>query len=141
MKLFLSLLILFSSVAKAEDFQAEKYKGKIVYLDFWASWCAPCKDSFPWLNQVQKKYQDKGVVVIGINVDKDKAKAEEFLKKIPAQFQIYYNADGTLAQKYKVQGMPFAVIIGKNGEVIHSHIGFHPDKTKEYEQIIEGALK
>lgn len=116
-------------------------KGKVVYLDFWASWCGPCKESFPWLNQMQAKYKDKGLVIIGINMDKDPAKTEAFLKDTPAQFQIVSNPEGDLAKKYGVKGMPYSVIIDKNGKVIHSHIGFHSGKTKEYVDIIEGALK
>lgn len=116
-------------------------KNKVVYLDFWASWCGPCKDSFPWLNDIHEKYKDKGLVVIGINLDKDKHKAEAFLKDHSAKFRIIFNAEGDLAKKYGVKGMPYSVIIDKTGKIIHSHIGFHPDKTKEYVSTIEGALK
>lgn len=142
MKWIFILSLLFSHGAFADGaFKAENYKGKVVYLDFWASWCGPCKESFPWLNQLQQKYKDKGLVIVGINLDKEKAKAESFLKDHPAQFEIIFNGEGTLAKQYGVKGMPYSVILGKNGEVLHSHIGFHSDKTAEYIKTIEGALK
>jgi len=135
------LLFLFACTAGADELQLEKYRGQVVYLDFWASWCSPCKDSFPWLNQLQKKYHDKGVVVIGINLDTDRAKADEFLKSTPAQFPVVFDSGGALAKKFGVQGMPYAVILGRDGKVGHSHIGFHADKTKDYEQALQGVLK
>jgi thiol-disulfide isomerase/thioredoxin len=136
-----SLLLLLPNTYATDDLKIENYRGKVVYIDFWASWCAPCKESFPWLNEVQKKYQAQGLVVIGVNVDREKAKADEFLKTTPAQFPIVYNPDGSMPKKFGVQGMPYAVIIDKTGKTIHTHIGFRGDKTKEYEHIIEGALK
>ena len=141
MKLWPLLILFLTATARADDLHLEKYHGQVVYLDFWASWCSPCKASFPWLNQTQKKFHDKGLVLIGINVDKDRAKADEFLKSVPAQFPIVYDPDGALPKKYGVQGMPYAIIIGRDGKIVHSHIGFHPDKTGEYEQAIQGALK
>lgn len=142
MSRFLSILILLMSFnASAESFSLENYKGKVVYLDFWASWCGPCKESFPWLNGIQSKYKDKNLVVIGINLDKDKSKADEFLKTHPANFPLFFNPEGNLAKQFGVKGMPFSVVIDKNGKVIHSHIGFNLDKTKEYTSMIEGALK
>jgi thiol-disulfide isomerase/thioredoxin len=134
-------LILMLSPAQADDFNIDAYKGKVVYIDFWASWCGPCKESFPWLNKIHQKYKDQGLVVVGINVDKEKSKADEFLKEHPAQFPIFFNADGSLAKKFGVKGMPYSVIIDKKGQVIHSHIGFHADKTSEYSNTLEGALK
>jgi cytochrome c biogenesis protein CcmG, thiol:disulfide interchange protein DsbE len=143
MKIVLALLLMVSAPALADTdpLASGEYKGKVVYLDFWASWCGPCKESFPWLNEIHAKYKDKGFVVIGINLDKDKAKADEFLKSHAAQFPIVYNTEGDLAKKYGVKGMPYSIILDKGGKVLHSHIGFHKDKTKEYTDIIEGALK
>ncbi len=140
--LFLLLFITLPSMvfAQTSQFSPELYKGKVVYIDFWASWCGPCKESFPWLNELQAKYKDK-LVIVGINLDKEKAKADEFLSATPAKFQILFNPEGQLAKRYNVKGMPYSVILDKDGKVIHTHIGFHKDKTAEYTQIIEGALK
>lgn len=143
MRILIIFLLMWSFAANADldPLAKPEYKGKVVYLDFWASWCGPCKESFPWLNQIQKKYKDKNFVVIGINLDREKIKADEFLKLYPAQFPLVFNPEGDLAKKYGVQGMPYSVILDRTGKVIHSHIGFHADKIKEYTNVIEGALK
>lgn len=142
MSRILCIFILMITInAKADSFSLDNYKGKVVYLDFWASWCGPCKESFPWLNSLQKRYKDKNLLVIGINLDKDKSKADDFLKEHPAEFPLFFNPEGNLAKQFGVKGMPYSVIIDKNGKVVHSHIGFSSDKTKEYTSAIEGALK
>lgn len=137
----LVFVLLASFSAQAQEFSQESYKGQVLYIDFWASWCGPCKESFPWLNQMHKKFKDKGLTIVGINLDKDKSQADDFLKAHPALFPVFFNADGTLAKKYGVKGMPYTVIIDKNGKIIDSHIGFHADKTDQYIKIIEGALQ
>jgi thiol-disulfide isomerase/thioredoxin len=139
--IFLISFLLVSSLIHAQEFTPADYKGKVVYLDFWASWCGPCKESFPWLNEISAKYKDRGLVVVAVNLDKDREKADAFIKQHPPTFQMLFNSDGSIAKKYGVKGMPYAVILGKDGQVLHSHVGFHKDKTKEYIQALEGALK
>lgn len=126
----ISILILFSIQASAEELNLDQYKGKVVYLDFWASWCGPCKESFPWLNKISK--DNPGLVVIGINLNKEKKDAEEFLKKYTAEFKVIYNSSGSLAEKFKVKGMPYSIIFDKTGKRTHSHIGFTKEKSKDY---------
>jgi thiol-disulfide isomerase/thioredoxin len=135
------LLCFYSLSSYADDFSIDSYKGKVVYLDFWASWCGPCKESLPWLNSIQKKYKDKNLVVVGINLDKDRAKADAFLSSHPADFPVFFNPQGDIAKLYGVKGMPFSAIIDKAGKVVHSHTGFNPEKTKEYISELEGVLK
>lgn len=67
------------------------FRGKVLYIDFWASWCTPCRKSFPWLNQMQKRYKDAGLVVLAINLDKDYDLAHAFLTKYPAEFLVAYD--------------------------------------------------
>lgn len=141
MKSILFSIVLFMSAgvqAQTTDLDMQKHKGKVVYLDFWASWCGPCKESFPWLNSLKKKFPN--LVVIGINLDKEKADAEKFLKEHPAQFPIVYNPAGQLAEKFGVKGMPYSVIFNKKGGKAFSHIGFNKEKAKEYEKQIKTLL-
>src|SRR5262245_55408274 len=72
------------------------YRGRLVLVDFWASWCAPCRQSFPWLNEMQSRYGKRGLVVVGVNVDRQRADADRFLKETPAKFQIVYDPDGSI---------------------------------------------
>ena len=83
-----------------------RYRGKVVLLDFWASWCEPCRHSFPWLNEMQAKYAERGLIVIGVNVDRERADADRFLRDVPAGFDIVYDPDGSLAAQYDLPGMP-----------------------------------
>lgn len=116
------------------------YKGKVVYIDFWASWCSPCRDSFPWMSAMQKKYAEQGVEFIAINVDRKQKDAEEFLKITPAGFTIAFDPKGKTPEAYDVMGMPTAFVIGKDGKVLHSHIGFNETDKADYEKHIQQAL-
>ncbi|WP_394176642.1 TlpA disulfide reductase family protein [Thalassotalea litorea] len=120
------------------DQMLEKYKGKVIYLDFWASWCVPCRNSFPWMTTMQEKYQDRGFQVITINLDVDKTFAEDFLKDYPAKFPIIYDPSGKVGEHYQLKGMPSSFVIGRDGSVVANQVGFFEDKVDEYEaKIVE----
>ena len=140
MKALLILAFAFSFNAYAEP-NLDAYKGKFVYVDFWASWCTPCLASFPWLNQVHEKYKTQNFVVVGVNVDKKKELAENFLAEHPAKFPVVYDPSGSLAKKYKVEGMPYSIVLDPNGNVVHRHTGFESDQTAAYNKAIEAVLK
>lgn len=116
-------------------------KGQVVYLDFWASWCGPCRQSFPWMNEMQAKYGAKGLKVVGVNLDAKTADAEKFLSQVPAQFAVAFDAKGETPGKYAVQGMPTSMLIGADGRVLQVHSGFRADERKDLEAAIESALK
>jgi thiol-disulfide isomerase/thioredoxin len=107
--------------------------GQVVLVDFWASWCAPCRHSFPWLNDMQAKYGPRGLVVIGVNVDRERGEAERFLRETPAGFQILYDPDGSLAARYDVPGMPSSYVFSPDGELVGRHIGFRKATQAERE--------
>lgn len=138
MKLVLAFILLFSFQAKAFDVQ--EYKGKVVYLDFWASWCAPCKLSFPWMESMHQKYKDKGLVVIAMNLDSDKKDAEKFLKPFKSSFLIEYDPDGKVAERFNVEAMPTSVIFDRNGKQVKQHMGFDSKKAELYEKEILSTL-
>lgn len=116
------------------------YKGKIVYVDFWASWCVPCKQSFPWMNEMQSKYGERGFEVVAINVDAKQADADKFLAQIPAKFQVAFDAAGDTPKKFGVKAMPSAVIVGADGRVLHVHAGFRDSDKAALEAAIVAAL-
>ena len=115
------------------------YSGKVVYVDFWASWCGPCAESFPWLNQMQAKY-GSDLAIVGVNVDTDAKAADRFLTQHPARFDILRDPAGALPEHYKIEGMPSSVILDANGRVLHQHSGFRSAKAEEYEAAIRAAL-
>jgi len=104
--------------------------GEVVYLDFWASWCLPCRKSFPWMSELQARYQEQGLKVIAINLDEDRIAAEQFLKNLPASFTVAFDASGQSAEKYKVVGMPSSYIIDRQGRLQLTHVGFR-ERDKE----------
>ena len=122
------------------EFDLGKLQGKVVYLDFWASWCIPCRQSFPWMNEMQARYQGKGLEVVAINLDKNRELADEFLKKIPANFTVAFDADGDSAKAYSLRGMPTSYLIGRDGKLYASHIGFREKDKAKMEQAIQQLL-
>ena len=125
---------LLSTVAQAaDDLHLDRFRGKVVLVDFWASWCEPCRRSFPWLNAMQAKYADRGLIVIGVNVDPQRADAQRFLHDVPASFEIVYDAAGALATRYEVPGMPSSYVFDTNGNLVSQHIGFRNAAREERE--------
>jgi cytochrome c biogenesis protein CcmG/thiol:disulfide interchange protein DsbE len=119
--------------AKATDLDLALYKGKVVYVDFWASWCSPCKQAFPWLMRLQSSYGANDLAVVAVNVDHDRARADAFLKQTGSNLQVVYDPKGEVATKYDIKGMPSAVLIGRDGRVRYSHIGFFANEAPRYE--------
>lgn len=114
-------------VAAHEDLaqlDLEAYKGKVVYLDFWASWCAPCRRSFPWLDSLDRAHGAAGFVVIAVNVDTDRTLATGFLKEVPVGFKVAYDPKGELAARWQLLGMPSSFLIDRSGKVRSAHQGF-----------------
>jgi len=141
---FLSLpVFLFSFAmpsARAEGLDLSAYKGKVVYLDFWASWCNPCRLSFPWMNEIQEMDGKKGLVVIGVNVDHDRDLADEFLQANNAKFKVVYDPNGNIASEYNFKDMPTSVLIGRDGKVRIVHNGFYSNREGSYDADINTLL-
>ena len=116
------------------------FKGRVVYVDFWASWCAPCKQSFPWMNDMQAKYGPRGFSIIGVNVDQKREDADKFLVSTPANFLVGYDTTGKVAEAYQPKGMPTSFLIGADGKVRAVHVGFKDRQREVLEREIEAAL-
>lgn len=100
------------------------WRGQWVYLDFWASWCAPCRLSFPWMNQLHREWAPKGLNIVAINLDNQRDKAMQFLQRHPAQFTVLWDAAGHSAKAYDVQAMPMSYLIDPQGRIVSAHRGF-----------------
>ncbi len=114
-------------------------RGKVVYLDYWASWCAPCRQSFPWMNEMQARHGDKGLVVVAVSVDKDAAEARRFLASNPARFTVAFDPEGNTAKSLALKGMPSSFLIDRQGEIVSTHVGFREAGKQKIEGEI-GAL-
>ena len=115
-------------------------KGRVVYLDVWASWCAPCRLSFPFMNAMHEKYGPAGLVIVGVNVDKKRADAEKFLARTPARFTIVYDEPGVTPSAYAVKKMPTSLLIDGSGKIVATHAGFTNESRDEVEARIRAAL-
>lgn len=118
----------------------DQYRGKYVYLDFWASWCGPCRQSFPWMNEMQAKYGAQGLQIIGVNLDAKSEEAHSFLKDTPARFVVAFDPQGAAPRSYGIKGMPSSVLIGPDGKVVFEHSGFRPADRAALESRIKSTL-
>ncbi len=123
-----------------ETISLSSYKGKTLLIDFWATWCPPCRDSFPWMNEMQNKYKDQGLEIVAISLDHDKKAVERFTTKIPPAFTVLLDPTSLSARSYKVIGMPMSFLYDKNGILVEKHVGFSLQKTDLYEASIKKAL-
>lgn len=115
-------------------------RGKVLYVDFWASWCRPCTQSFPFLNALDRDLRARGLEVVGINVDEREADAHRFLTSYPASFRLGADATGRCPRAFEVQAMPSSYLVDRRGIVRHVHLGFRPGQAPKLRQAIEALL-
>jgi peroxiredoxin len=109
-----------------------QYKGQVVMINFWASWCGPCRQEMPLLESIYKKYNRMGFTLIGVNVEPDSQAANEWLKQTPVSFPILYDKDSQVSKLYDVAGMPSTVLIDRSGKLRMLHRGYKPGDENEY---------
>jgi cytochrome c biogenesis protein CcmG/thiol:disulfide interchange protein DsbE len=126
--------------ASGETVALEKLRGKVVYVDFWASWCGPCRKSFPWMAEMQKKYGPSGFTVVAVNVDKKRPDAEKFLQTTPAEFTVVYDPSGTTPSAWSVKAMPSSFVIDAKGNVALIESGFRDDTGADVESRIKALV-
>lgn len=119
----------------------QQLRGQVVYLDFWASWCGPCRQSFPWMADMHKRHAAQGLAIVAVNLDTRLADAQGFLKAVPAPFRIAYDAKGQTPREYAIKAMPTSLLIGRDGRIRQIHAGFRPSDTAALESAILEALK
>ena len=115
-------------------------KGKVIIVDFWASWCGPCKRAMPVLRELHQTYKEKGVVIIGVSLDESKSDMDAYLKKNPMPFSILRDPKGKLGEKAGVEGIPSTFIIGPDGKVLEAHSGFSNSMKKDFSKTLDAAL-
>jgi len=118
----------------------ESLRGKAVLVDFWASWCGPCRQSFPWMNGLQKRYGDKGLAIVAVNLDKDRELASHFLAEVPAAFTVAFDPSGKTAESYRVKALPTTFLVSPDGKLLLTHTGFDAKHASEFEAQIAEAL-
>ena len=116
-------------------------EGVVVYVDFWASWCVPCKVSFPWMKDLIGKYGEKGLQVVTVNLDRDEDAAHKFLKDTGASLPVVFDPSGKLAKLYDLQVMPTSFLYARDGTLKLRKEGFNPEEVGSTERLIQKLLE
>lgn len=117
-----------------------QFKGQVVYVDFWATWCPPCRRSFPWMEKMYQKYQTHGFQIIAISLDGKQEIVDRFLAKINPTFIVARDKKSQVASEYKVQAMPSSYLIDRNGEIYYEHRGFNENDKNKMEEKFRNLL-
>jgi thiol-disulfide isomerase/thioredoxin len=124
-----------------ETFDMASLAGRVVYVDFWASWCAPCRKTLPAFDQLHQRYDERGFTVLGVNLDRRRAEALRMLSRIPVGFPMVFDPEGEWARVYDPPGMPSGYLVDRRGVVRYRHVGYSetdlPDLIKKIEKLLE----
>ncbi|KAA3599128.1 MAG: TlpA family protein disulfide reductase [Calditrichaeota bacterium] len=125
-----------------QEIKLEDFKDKVVLIDFWASWCSPCRKEMPFLVELHEKFKDKNFEIIAINIDQKESKAKSFLKKLETKpsFPMIWDKDSKIPPKYELETMPTTYLIGKNGNIRFIHKGFKDSYKEEFLKELEVLL-
>lgn len=140
--LLVSVVVLSPNAMAAPSSNSLKnYSGKWVYVDFWASWCAPCQASFPFMNKLQNQLQQQNFTVVAVNVDEQISDAKTFLTNTAANFPVIFDNQGTLPEKFGVQAMPTSFLLNPQGEIVWKHQGFLPKDAVHIQNAIQQKMQ
>jgi peroxiredoxin len=116
-------------------------KGKVVFLDFWASWCSPCREELPFLYILQKTYSRAGFTVVAVNIDNERENALDFLERFNIKLSSLWDKNKKVVSQYDVEAMPTSIIIDRTGTIRYIHNGFETENFQLYKKQIERLLK
>jgi peroxiredoxin len=118
-----------------------QYKGQVVMVNFWATWCGPCQQEMPLLDQMYKKYKPAGFTLIGVNVDKDAPPVKQLLERKPVSFPVLLDPANQVSKAYHVDEMPSSVIIDRKGQIRYIHRGYKPGDENDYQDRIRQLIR
>lgn len=123
-----------------ENIRLSEMRGKVVMINFWATWCAPCRKEMPLLNALYNKHKNSGFVLLGVNIDNSPKNGEKMAKKLGINFPILFDNSKKVSETYKVSAMPFTIILDKSGKISQIHKGYLPGYEKKYDAQISKLL-
>jgi thiol-disulfide isomerase/thioredoxin len=124
-----------------QNLKLSEMRGQVVMINFWASWCAPCRQEMPLLDGLHQRYEPLGFTVLGVNVEEDSSKADSLLKQIPVTFPILYDNRNSVSKLYDVKAMPTTVLVDRNGNMRFLHKGYKPGYEVAYEEHIRALVR
>jgi len=127
--------------ASGSNLKLSEFRGEVVLVNFWASWCGPCRQEMPLLNELHEQYRDLGFTVLGVNVEEDARKARELLEEAPVSFPVLFDSDSVVSREYDVVAMPSTVLVDRNGKLRYLHKGYKPGLEAVYQQQIRDLLR
>jgi len=124
-----------------KNLRLSDYRGQVVMINFWASWCGPCRQEMPLLEDMYKRYAKLGFTILGVNVDNDSAKANSYLKDVKVSFPVLYDTSSSVSKLYNVSAMPTTVLVDKNGNMRFLHMGYKPGYEKDYVKQVKQLIR
>ena len=124
-----------------ENLRLSEFRGEVVMINFWASWCGPCRQEMPLLEELYAQYQPLGFTILGVNVEEDSSKAKQLLKDIPVSFPVLFDNESEVSKLYKVVAMPSTVLVDRDGNVRYLHQGYKPGYEEHYQEQVRALIR
>jgi peroxiredoxin len=124
-----------------ENLRLSEFRGEVVMINFWASWCGPCRQEMPLLDELYTQYQPLGFTILSVNVEEDSTQAKQMLKDIPVNFPVLYDNQSEVSKLYKVVAMPSTVLVDRDGKVRYLHQGYKPGYEEAYQQQVRALIR
>lgn len=123
------------------NLRLSEYRGEVVMINFWASWCAPCRQEMPLLEELYTEYQPLGFTILGVNVEEDSSQARKLLAELPVSFPVLFDNQSTVSKLYNVVAMPSTVLVDRDGNVRYLHHGYKPGYEESYQQQVRALIR
>jgi peroxiredoxin len=123
------------------NLRLEEYRGQVVLINFWASWCGPCRQEMPLLDRLHQRYLDTGFAVLGVNVEGEEAPARELIDKIPVTFPVLIDEGQAVSELYRLEAMPSTVVVDRDGVVRYIHRGYKPGDEAKYVEVVKELIR
>ena len=124
-----------------ENLRLSEFRGEVVMINFWASWCGPCRQEMPLLDELYSQYQPMGFTILGVNVEEDSSQAKKLLKDIPVTFPVLFDNNSQVSKLYDVVAMPSTVLVDRSGNVRYLHHGYKPGYEEAYQQQVRALIR
>jgi len=126
---------------EGSNLRLEEYRGQVVLINFWASWCGPCRQEMPLLDRLHQRYLDTGFAVLGVNVEGEEAPARALIDKIPVTFPVLIDEGQAVSELYRLEAMPSTVVVDRDGVVRYIHRGYKPGDEAKYVEVVKELIR